>query len=196
MIGATFQNFRNTDSVLNNTLTSVSFGGLHRSEPKTTSQSAGESSEERCATMTCKLINSSGLSEAFHVALLLTGSTKLAEAAVLDSIQSADAHRIAGTGLLGETIKAAIQVSKVHREWSVFDASPALPVELRSVMHLSPELRYCFVTRVLAGLTLEVCAGLLEMEPEEIMEGTCAAIEQLAMAATSRTENVHLHGIN
>jgi DNA-directed RNA polymerase specialized sigma24 family protein len=55
-----------------------------------------------------------------------------------------------------------------------------LPVELRNVLELDSALRRCFVVRTLLGFSLQDCAQLLRLEPEQVKTRTLAASEWLA----------------
>jgi hypothetical protein len=63
--------------------------------------------------------------------------------------------------------------------------SSFLPLELRWVLRLVPNLRHCFVCRVLAGLPREVCASLLHLEVRQLDESTCTAVRKLATIAAN-----------
>jgi hypothetical protein len=121
---------------------------------------------------------------AFITALLLTGSMERAEAAVLDGIAALDSKDGSVDSLVSETILAASLTAREnglegHAE-TTKRASSMLPFELRSVLHLPAPLRHCFVLRILAGLPRDVCASLLQLDVEQVDDGTCAALPMLA----------------
>src|ERR1700751_5310094 len=101
---------------------------------------------------------SSAVHREFVTALLLAGTTKTAEAAVLDGIGACEdlSHR----GLLIEAVKSTIR--RRMKSVDTPDALALLPPELRRLFMLRPLLRDCFVLRILVGLSPEVCAGLLD----------------------------------
>jgi hypothetical protein len=55
-----------------------------------------------------------------------------------------------------------------------------LPFELGCVLHLQPDLRHCYVLRILVGLSREVCAWLLHTDVEQISQRTQSAVNDLA----------------
>jgi hypothetical protein len=90
----------------------------------------------------------SALDMAFRTALLLAGTTKTAEAPVMDGIGACEdlSHR----GLLVEAVRSILR----RRTKSAHDpgALELLPPELRSLFMLQPLSRDCFVLRILVGL--------------------------------------------
>lgn len=58
-----------------------------------------------------------------------------------------------------------------------------LPAELRRVLELSPELRRCFVLRVLVGLPSKICAQMLQVDVLQIDEYSCEAMKMLSVLA-------------
>jgi len=116
------------------------------------------------------------LAKNFITAILLTGSVKQAEAAVLDCTDSPN--------LLG-TAAAAIRQTAVRPEETADRKAAAelLPIELRNVLRLPPDLRPYFVLRMLMQMTRESCAALLKVDPARVDEATCQAVIQLARIA-------------
>ena len=55
-----------------------------------------------------------------------------------------------------------------------------LPNELKAVLRLAPQLRRCFVLRILAGLPAKACARLLCLHSEMVEQYTCDALRCLA----------------
>jgi len=116
------------------------------------------------------------LAKNFITAILLTGSVKQAEAAVLDCTDSPN--------LLG-TAAAAIRHTSAHPGEITEERAAAelLPIELRNVLQLPAELRRYFVLRMLMAMTRESCAALLKVDPARVDEATCEAVIELARIA-------------
>jgi hypothetical protein len=123
----------------------------------------------------------SALDMAFRTALLLAGTTKTAEAAVMDGIGAcADlSHR----GLLVEAVSSILRrrTKSAHDP----DALELLPPELRRLFMLPPLSRACFVLRILVGLSPEACAELLDISITEFEDTVCAALNQLPLLSSS-----------
>jgi hypothetical protein len=120
------------------------------------------------------------LGKSFIAALLITGSVDLAEAAVMESISLLDVEERCAQALLRGAIKASIRTGNdtgEQRRDELESALAILPFELQSVLHLTPELRRCFVCRLLVDLPLDVCASMLHLEALQIDECTCVSIE-------------------
>lgn len=130
--------------------------------------------------MTAQMIEIDCLGETFTAALLITGSVKQAEAALLDSIESC------GPDCDQAFIRTAA-LSAVHRHAANSPAATEmeaarslLPAELQLVLRLSPKLRTCFVLRFLAAMTPESCAVMLNVTVDEVDDAACAAVKELA----------------
>jgi DNA-directed RNA polymerase specialized sigma24 family protein len=123
----------------------------------------------------------SGLDTAFRTALLLAGTTKTAEASVMDGIGACEdlSHR----GLLIEAVRSTIR--RRTKSADALDALELLPPELRRLFRLQPLSRDCFVLRILAGLSPEVCAELLDVSISELDDAVCAALNQLPLLSSS-----------
>src|SRR5271168_1640726 len=93
----------------------------------------------------------STLDMAFRTALLLAGTTKTAEAAVMDGISACEdlSHR----GLLVEAVRSTLRRRTKSAHDS--DAIELLPPELRRLLMLQQHSRDCFVLRILVGLSPE-----------------------------------------
>jgi hypothetical protein len=129
------------------------------------------------------------MTRAFLAAHLLTASAEQAENAVADAINSWDSAD--EDALFSEVLAVAI---KDHaRPWSASRASWSesfLPAELRPVLDLPPDLRRCFVLRILVGLPEEYCAGLLRLSSRLVDEYTCEALKRLPSLADQSTARV------
>ena len=119
----------------------------------------------------------SALEMAFRTALLLTGNTKTAEAAVMDGIGACE--DLSGCGLLIEAVRSTIR--RRTKSAAATDALDLLPPELRRLYMLQPLSRDCFVLRILVGLSSEVCAELLDIAITEFEDAVCAALNQLPL---------------
>jgi DNA-directed RNA polymerase specialized sigma24 family protein len=120
------------------------------------------------------------LEMAFRTALLLTGATRTAEAAVMHGIRACEvlSHR----GLLIESVRSAILRRKKGADTP--DAIDVLPPELRRIFMLQPLLRDCLVLRILVGLSPAFCAALLDISIAEFENALCAALNQLPLLAS------------
>src|SRR5437016_1343389 len=120
--------------------------------------------------------------KAFITALLLTGSTERAEAAILEGHGAMDLDHLSEDALFRRAVNAAIEPqsepSEQPRE-ELERASAVLPFELRRVLHLPPALRHCFVLRFLVGLSCEACARLLPLEICQVDERARTAMLEL-----------------
>ena len=123
---------------------------------------------------------SNTLDEAFRAAFLLTGSTELAENAVLDGIAALECGDYVGEILVVESIKSAIR-QRADLPGESEQALSRLPWELRRLNLLAPISRDCFVLRVLLRLTPGSSAAILQLTVQEIEEVLCAAFEELPL---------------
>ncbi len=122
------------------------------------------------------------LENAFIAGLLLTGSVERAESAILESVRISCPDDLFSEALFRRvvhySINQQVETPTAH-ERDLDRAESILPFELRCVLRLSLNLRYCYVLRILVGLPREVCAWLLQMDSSQIDEYTCAAILEL-----------------
>jgi hypothetical protein len=123
------------------------------------------------------------IAKAFNIAIILTGSTDLAEYAVSEAIRVWNETKpLEQTLCLGATI-AAIEVqrlSSTNRPPEMDSAAARLPLRLRNVVRLTPTIRNCFVLRILLGLCYETCARLLNSNAEQVIANICVALQTLA----------------
>jgi hypothetical protein len=126
----------------------------------------------------------SALDMAFRTALLLAGTAKTAEAAVMDGIGACEdlSHR----GLLMESVRSAIR--RRTKPADAPDGVELLPPELRRLLMLQPLLRDCFVLRILAGLSPEACSELLDISITELGDAVYAALNQLPPLSSSNLQ--------
>ena len=117
----------------------------------------------------------SALDMAFRTALLLTGDTRTAEVAVTRAIDACEA--LSPGGILIEAVRSAVR-RRTKSSDGPYEVD-GLPAELRRLFVLQPLLRYCFVLRILAGLSPQVCAELLDISVTELEDAVYAALTAL-----------------
>jgi hypothetical protein len=121
------------------------------------------------------------LAKAFFAALLLTQSPQRAETAVLEAIGSLNTDEPFEKTIIRRTVHTALNLSSEIfvslKEWEA--AFAALPAELQAVLSLPPNLRRCFVLRILLQLPGESCAWTLRLHKSEIDQYTCEALWSL-----------------
>ena len=128
----------------------------------------------------------SALDMAFRTALLLTGDTRTAEVAVTRAIDAGEA--LSPGGLLIEAVRSAVR-RRTKLSNGPYEVD-GLPTELRRLFMLQPLLRYCFVLRILAGLSPEVCAELLDISVTELEDAVCAALTELTPLRSPKTQPI------
>jgi hypothetical protein len=142
--------------------------------------------------MTAKSEASKAIDKAFRAAILLTGSTELAENAVLDGIAASEFGHIVDDVLL-ETVKSAIQRRAAFSDQSA-QAPSDLPLELRRLFLLAPISRDSFVLRVLLGMPPATCSRILRLGIDEFEDVLCAALQELPFLeaySSIRREIIH-----
>jgi hypothetical protein len=108
--------------------------------------------------------------QAFWLALLLTQGVEVAEAVVTAAIETVPCEEFTQSALMMEVGKTAwkmsrgIQVSKPD----VLKAGLMVPPELRRVVELPSQLRYCFCLRALVGMSAGACGQVMSLQPEEV----------------------------
>ena len=126
------------------------------------------------------------LDRVFVVALLITGVMDSAEDAVLDGIAALEGT-MSSDGFLLATLKSAIERSE-HSSGEIEDIPSILPLELRRILLLDPDIRACFVLRILLGMPSETCSEVLRIPIQEIGHSVSDAMQQLAvLGSTART---------
>jgi hypothetical protein len=123
---------------------------------------------------------------AFRTALLLTGDTRTAEAAVMQGIGAC--QDLSPRGLLIEAVRSAVR--RPTKSPGGPHEVECLPPELRPLFKLQPLLRHCFVLRILVGLSLEFCAELLEVSVTEFEDAVYEAFTQLPLVCPSKTQPI------
>jgi hypothetical protein len=127
------------------------------------------------------------INRTFLTAHLLTGGTAQAESAMMEAIASWHPDQ-SQTKLCELVLHAALRVGGEGAQSNANDtgrASGALPVELQNVLCLSPQLRQCYVLRILVGMPRKVCARLLLMAEQRVDHFTWAALRQLPFLSGS-----------
>jgi hypothetical protein len=123
---------------------------------------------------------------AFCTALLLTGDTRTAEAAVMQGIGACE--DFSPRGLLIEAVRSAVRRPTKSPDGP--HEVECLPPELRRLFKLQPLLRHCFVLRILVGLSPEFCAELLEVSVTEFEDAVYEALTQLPLLCSSKTQPI------
>ena len=118
------------------------------------------------------------IERAFLTAHLLTGNAPLAEDITIRAIESwnppEEPHEVVFENVLTAALRAPLQQS----------ADNNIANELKPVLLLAPQLRRCFVLRILLGLSAEACAGKLRMSVSRVNHNTCAALHHLCVNLT------------
>ena len=128
----------------------------------------------------------SALDMAFRTALLLTGDTRIAEAAVTQSIGACE--DLSPSALLMEAVRSAVprRPKSSDGQYEV----DGLPAELRRLFLLQPLFQRCFVLRILVGLSPEVCAELLEISVTQFEDAVYAALTELSPLRSQKTQPI------
>lgn len=111
---------------------------------------------------------------------LLTGSLHQAEEATLKAIDCWRPSEEPEEVLFQNVLDAAVRVPVEPSSNNLDSDSSYLPNELKAVLRLAPQLRGCFVLRILAGLPAQACARLLSLHCDVVEQFTCDAIQCLA----------------
>jgi hypothetical protein len=119
------------------------------------------------------------LDRALLTAHLLTGSLQQAEEATLEAIDSWKPDKEPEEVLFQNVLEAAAQAQAEAYSSNQDSSASYLPHELQAILRLAPQLRRCFVLRILVGLPAEVCGRLLGLHSEQVDEYTCAGLQSL-----------------
>jgi hypothetical protein len=135
---------------------------------------------------------------AFHAANLLTADPEQAERAIVEAIglwnPSADPK---GRQIFGHALTVAVRrrQDRVSSETDeVTPRRPPLPDSVQAVIGLSPELRHCYVLRILIGLSSRVCARLLDLDVRRLDENTCEALRSLPSVIARSNKAIEFRG--
>jgi hypothetical protein len=125
------------------------------------------------------------IGRAFLAAHLLTASVENAERAVLEAVASWDPRTDEQETLVRRALYASVArpVSDSSESAGTESARSRLPGELQAVFDLSMDLRRCFVLRILAGISAQVCAQWLQLPPRLVNQYTRAALQYLPVCA-------------
>jgi hypothetical protein len=114
----------------------------------------------------------------------LTGTAEQAQSAAMEAITSWDADNETDDALYTKVVEAAARAEILSNALppSELDAAASshLPEELLAVLKLEPIIRRCFVLRILVGLSVEACAGLLQLRAHRVNQYTCVGLETLS----------------
>ena len=121
----------------------------------------------------------------FFTALLVTGSSESAEAALADSLDLID-DETKPSARAALTAVAAASAARIGEGRLAHVRNASLPKELVAVTKLRPDLRVCFVLRRLVGLTSAETSKLLSLNPPDVERRTIDASVQLARGAEPR----------
>ena len=119
----------------------------------------------------------SALDMAFRTALLLTGDTRTAEAAVVHGIGACE--DLSPGGLQIEAVRSAVR-RRTKSSDGPYEVD-GLHAELRRLFLLQPLFRHCFVLRILVRLSPEYCAELLEISVPKFEEELYEALTELTL---------------
>jgi hypothetical protein len=130
--------------------------------------------------------HSRSISNAFCIALLLTGDSDAACTSVVDGINALDAAVFSPFELIRETVRAASEFNDGFNDRA--KALAMLPFELRRLFALSPICRRCFVLRFLAGLGPGECSALLKLSDREFELSLGESLRSLAQVALAEMQ--------
>jgi len=123
------------------------------------------------------------LDRALLTAHLLTGSFQQAEEATLGAIGSWRPDEEPEEALFQSVLNAAARAQVEPNPNGLDPSTSYLPNELKAVLRLAPQLRRCYVLRILAGLPEQACARLLSLQSDLVERYTCDALQSLARGA-------------
>jgi hypothetical protein len=123
---------------------------------------------------------------AFRTALLLTGDTRTAEAAVIHGIGVCE--DLSRGGLLIAAVRSGVR-RRTKSSDGPYEVECLTP-ELRRLFMLQPLPRHCFVLRVLVGFSPEVCAELLEVSVTEFENAVYRALTQLPLLCSPKAQPI------
>jgi hypothetical protein len=135
------------------------------------------------------------LGKLFGTSLLITGTVERAESALLETIDLLS-DRGAGAGdfshnflalACARSSVAVVRRAKPASDSEAESASLLLPKELGTVLRLAPDLRCCFVLRILMGYTVAQTGQLMDgLSSREVQSLTQAALLRLSQLAYER----------
>jgi hypothetical protein len=127
------------------------------------------------------------ISTLFFLALLITGDIATAESALVASMDVLDAELTAGRAADLDEVKRAVVKSSVvlmrQTHAPRVETPSPLPLELQPLLRLDPDLRSCFVLRILARYSNRDCALLLDLAAADVEMLAQTALLGLSAAA-------------
>ncbi len=134
--------------------------------------------------------------KAVCVAWLISGDLEAAENAVLAAIQSLDAEDLNTDALFICVSTLSIQCTRNAANLSIrsrqAETSFALPPELQNVLYLPRLPRCCFVLHFLLRLPVSTSACLLQLEPDQVIGYSSAAVSILGAITTREVSHDQL----
>jgi hypothetical protein len=134
--------------------------------------------------------------KAVCVALLISGDLEAAENAVADAIQSLDSEDLNTDALFICVSTLSINRARDAADLSVLiehgEPSFALPPELQNVLYLPQLPRFCFVLRFLLRLPVSTSACLLQLETDQVIDYSSAAVSILGAITTREVSHDQL----
>jgi hypothetical protein len=124
-------------------------------------------------------VSGSDVFAAYRVAVLLTGSTRIAEEVVTRTIDSVDPNTFTSNTLLEGAIRGATECAPSSENAGFApDEAEFLPPELHEVAQLPAFVRQPFVLRILLSMSRDSSARLLGLEADAVdgMIGLAAQI--------------------
>jgi hypothetical protein len=119
------------------------------------------------------------LTAAYRAAILLTGSARPAEEAVVRAIESIDIDAATSEELLRLTVIASMRIMPSAELPEISAREPLLPVDLQNVLRLPNRLRQSFVLRVLLAMPRDFSAQLLDIDVSALDRSTALAAQTL-----------------
>ncbi len=136
--------------------------------------------QSRTGSTRLMLISAAALTEtlehAFHAALMLTGTAKMAEKCVLKALVNLTSSDDIGEALVAKVVESAIQ-QRVYFPNPFEPALPRLPQELRWLIFVAPVARDCYMLRMLFRIRAASCAAILNLTIEEFEASLCEAVQ-------------------
>jgi len=123
------------------------------------------------------------IDRAFLTAYLLTASVQQSEDATREAIDSWDPDEQPDETFLHNVLEAATRAHNPLGSSNGDRAGSNLPTELKAVLRLAPQLRGCFVLRILMGLPSKVCGQFLRLHSHQVDEYACNALQNLVASS-------------
>ena len=132
------------------------------------------------------------LFDAYRVAVLLSGSTRITEEVVTQAIESVDPNVFTSDTLLEGTIRAATEGAPSSENAGFApDEAEFLSLELHEVAQLPAIVRQPLVLRVLLSMSRDSSARLLGLEADAVDGMTGLAAQILAQSSSATNEAVN-----